>query len=186
MYNNPYDISRIDRQIEDLQRIKASYQNMIPPQPVNNFINTQPTKPLFEARFTNENPADVLVQNKTAFINLKDNKLSIKEIDGEIKEYQIIPPKDEKDIRIQQLENEINILKENYINLQVNTMNTLNNTQPQKNVNSTITQPETTQVTTENNTQLEPVVYDLKNTDYSVNEQQTLGEKISSKLKFKK
>ena len=40
--------------------------------------------------FTTENPSDILVTNKTAFINLKDGKLSIKEVDGEIKEYFLI------------------------------------------------------------------------------------------------
>ena len=35
MYN-PVELSRIDRQIEDLQRLKANYQNM--PQPINNII----------------------------------------------------------------------------------------------------------------------------------------------------
>ena len=106
MYN-PIDIQRIDKQIEDLQRIKASYQGM-PQQPINNIITTatpqqNPTS-FFEARFTTENPSDILVNNKTAFINLKDGKLSIKEVDGEIKEYFLILPKDEKDLKIENLE----------------------------------------------------------------------------------
>lgn len=71
MFYNPVDTSRIDRQIEDLQRLKASYQNPIP-QPINNIINTQQSQPIFEAKFTTENPADILVQNKTAFIDLKN------------------------------------------------------------------------------------------------------------------
>jgi hypothetical protein len=103
MYNP--DISRIDRQIEDLQRIKANYQNL-GQAPINNIINTQ-NQPIFEAKFTTENPSDIYVQNKTAFINLKNGVLTIKEPDGEIKEYGIILPKDEKDIRIEQLERKI-------------------------------------------------------------------------------
>ena len=64
MYN-PMELSRIDRQIEDLQRLRASYQNA--PQPINNIINTpQPAQPIFEAKFTTENPADIYVSNKTA------------------------------------------------------------------------------------------------------------------------
>lgn len=105
MYN-PVDIQRIDRQIEDLQRIKANYQVAAQP-PINNIINTQQSTPIFEARFTNENPSNIFVNNKTAFIDLKNGKLSIKEIDGELKEYDLILPKDEKDIKIENLENKI-------------------------------------------------------------------------------
>lgn len=103
MYN-PIDVNRIDRQIEDLQRIKASYQaNMQPP--INNIITTQNAQqPVFEAKFTTENPSDIFVQNKTAFIDLKNGKLSIKEPDGETKEFFIILPKDEKDLKIENLE----------------------------------------------------------------------------------
>ena len=103
MYN-PIDTTRIDRQIEDLQRLRASYQGMQMPQPINNIISTQQTAPVFEAKFTTENPADILVQNKTAFIDLKNAKLTIKETDGETKEYGLILPKDEKDLKIESLE----------------------------------------------------------------------------------
>lgn len=110
MYNQ-FDINRIDRQIEDLQRMKASYQGLGMQPPINNIITTptptQSIKPLFEARFSSENPSEVLVQNKTAFIDLKNGKLSIKEVDGEIKEYFLILPKDEKDIKIENLESKL-------------------------------------------------------------------------------
>ena len=45
--------------------------------------------------------------NKTAFIDLKNGKLSIKETDGEIKEYFLILPKDEKDLKIENLERKL-------------------------------------------------------------------------------
>ena len=112
MYN-PMEIQRIDRQIEELQRMRANFQNMGMGQPpINNIITTPqtvptPVTPIFEAKFTNENPSDILVQNKTAFINLKDGRLSIKEVDGEIKEYFLILPKDEKDLKIEQLEGKL-------------------------------------------------------------------------------
>jgi hypothetical protein len=104
MYN-PVELQRIDRQIEDLQRMKAAYQNM-QPTPINNIINTQ-NQPVFEAKFTNENPSDIFVQNKTAFIDLKNGVLTVKEPDGEMKQYGIILPKDEKDIKIENLEMKI-------------------------------------------------------------------------------
>ena len=106
MYN-PIDIQRIDRQIEDLQRIKANYQQMSQPAaPINNIINTQ-NQPIFEAKFTNENPSDIYVQNKTAFIDLKNGVLTIKETDGETKQYGLILPKDEKDLKIENLERKL-------------------------------------------------------------------------------
>jgi len=128
MYN-PIELSRIDRQIEDLQRLKASYQNM-PQQPINNIINTPTpvsTQPIFEAKFTTENPADIYVANKTAFIDLKNGKLTIKEIDGEMKEYFLILPKDEKDLKIENLERKIREM-ETKINYSTNTVDTINNT----------------------------------------------------------
>ena len=130
MYN-PMEINRIDRQIEDLQRLKASYQNMPATQPINNIINT-PTpvtaQPIFEAKFTTENPADIYVANKTAFIDLKNGKLSIKETDGEIKEYFLILPKDEKDIKIENLERKIKEMENKISNYSTNTVDTINNT----------------------------------------------------------
>lgn len=105
MYN-PVDLQRIDRQIEDLQRIKANYQQMSQPVPINNIINTQ-NQPVFEAKFTNENPSDIFVSNKTAFIDLKNGVLTVKEPDGEMKQYGIILPKDEKDLKIENLEMKI-------------------------------------------------------------------------------
>ena len=135
MYN-PVEISRIDRQIEDLQRLKANYQAM--PQPINNIINTPTTtQPIFEARFTTENPSDIYVQNKTAFIDLKNGKLSIKEPDGELKEYYIILPKDEKDLKIENLERKLREMETKMNNVYANqqpqqypdmTADTINNT----------------------------------------------------------
>ena len=129
MYN-PMEISRIDRQIEDLQRLKASYQN-IPQQPINNIINTPTpvaTQPIFEAKFTTENPADIYVANKTAFIDLKNGKLTIKEVDGEIKEYFLILPKDEKDLKIENLERKLREMETRINNYSTNTVDTINNT----------------------------------------------------------
>lgn len=201
MYN-PIDISRIDRQIEDLQRLKASYQNMSQP-PINNIIATQPvqqpitpqpiqdTRPKFEARFTTENPSDVYVQNKTAFINLKNNILTIKETDGDTKEYTIVPPKDEKDIRIQQLENEINVIKENYMKLQSNTINNLSNVQSNLQSNQIQHSDPIIQQPIQSNFQPEtipqdnmpkPIIYNNEN-NYTISEQPTLTDKIKSKFK---
>lgn len=192
MMYNPIDMNRIDKQIEDLQRLRANYQGMMMnPPPINNIINQQTQKPLFEAKFTNDNPSDIFVQNKTAFIDLKNNKLTIKEVDGDMKEYGILPPQDEKDIKIQQLEKEIMALKDNYINLQMSTANNQQINSQQINQNSQ--QINQSEIPIENiieqpvtETSLEPMPYNLSPEEYTVTSQPTLSEKISSKLKFKK
>ena len=94
-------INQIDRQIEDLQRIKEQYKQ--PVQPINNIINTNTNgyemKPLKD-----ENIEDIYVQNKTIFKN--DKQMIIKDVDGSIEKYEIkkIYPLDEKDLRISELE----------------------------------------------------------------------------------
>ena len=171
MYNNFMDISRIDRQIDDLQRLKASYQNMQPQQPINNIITSQPiqnTQPIFEAKFTNENPSDVLVQNKTAFIDLKNGKLSIKEVDGEIKEYGLILPKDEKDLKIEELENKMKKLENSYNELLMKNSN-LNNIQPSMSPNII--------VPTESYVDNTPVISTLEPYDLSVDAKQISPKK---------
>lgn len=140
MYN-PIDIQRIDRQIEDLQRIKANYQQMSQPAaPINNIINTQ-NQPIFEAKFTNENPSDVYVQNKTAFIDLKNGVLTIKETDGEMKQYGLILPKDEKDLKIENLERKLQEMELRLNEHSEPTKPIINEQQPVTNDNGNVTKP---------------------------------------------
>ena len=70
----------------------------------------------FEARMIakDDKPSEIIVQRKTAFICLENALLTIKEINGDIKEYQIILPKTPEQIeneelkaRIEQLEKEL-------------------------------------------------------------------------------
>ena len=131
MYNP--DLIRIDRQIEDLQRMKNAYQNMSQPAPINNIINTQQNQAIFEAKFTNENPSDIFVSVKTAFIDLKNGVLTVKEPDGEMKQYGIILPKDEKDLKIESLEQKIQEM-EMRLNEHAEPIRTITNEQ-QSNVN---------------------------------------------------
>lgn len=131
MYNP--DLIRIDRQIEDLQRMKNAYQNMSQPAPINNIINTQQNQTIFEAKFTNENPSDIFVSVKTAFIDLKNGVLTVKEPDGEMKQYGIILPKDEKDLKIESLEQKIQEM-EMRLNEHTEPIRTITNEQ-QPNVN---------------------------------------------------
>lgn len=110
MYNplNPYSnpMERIDNQIKELQNLKKSYQTM-PQQPMNVFnVGGNAPQIDFEARILNENekPDEILVSRKTAFIDLKNGKLYIKELNGEIKSYDVILPKTPEQLKIEELE----------------------------------------------------------------------------------
>ena len=90
--------------------LKARYNQP----PVTNIINTQPNTNELEAKFinNNENVEDIIVSRRTLFIDENNQQICIKEINGDIsKKYQIIVPKDEKDIKIENLENKIKELE---------------------------------------------------------------------------
>ena len=113
MYNpyNPYinPMDRIDNQIKELENLKKNYQNLPQQQPIQNIINTNSQNIDFEARILNENEKtdEILIQRKTAFIDLFKGKLSIKELNGDIKEYKIELPKTEDQLKIEQLERKL-------------------------------------------------------------------------------
>lgn len=83
-------------------------------QPIQNIINTQaPLNNLFMAQYLKENEKaeEMFVNHKTAFIDLYNKSLKIKDIDGTITTYGLVLPKDEKDIKIEELEKQIQELK---------------------------------------------------------------------------
>ena len=83
-------------------------------QPIQNIINTQmPINDMFMAQFVKENEQieNIFVNQKTAFIDLKNKQMKIKEMNGNITTYGLILPKDEKDLKIEFLEKQINELK---------------------------------------------------------------------------
>lgn len=67
----------------------------------------------FEARMVTkeDNPKDIIIQRKTAFICLENALLTIKEINGDIKEYQIILPKTKEQIENEELKKKIKELE---------------------------------------------------------------------------
>lgn len=102
MYNVPY------------YGYRGEFNQQPQQQPIQNIINTQmPFKELFMAQYLNENEKveDIFVNNKTAFIDLKNKELKIKEINGNITTYGLILPKDEKDEKIEELQRQILELK---------------------------------------------------------------------------
>ena len=110
-YNNPYNnpMDRIDNQIRELENLKKGYQNL-PQQPTNIFnVGNNTPQINFEARMIEENekPEEILVQRRTAFIDLKKGLLSIKEINGDIKEFKIELPKTPEQLKIEELERKV-------------------------------------------------------------------------------
>lgn len=123
-YNNNF-FNPNQNMINQLLRQKDNIENMInqysqPQQaPVQNIINTASSIE-FEARIleNEEDPMNIAVTRKTLFVDEKNKKVLIKELDGSIsKQYEIIVPLDEKDIRIKTLEQEIEKLKQDVINM---------------------------------------------------------------------
>lgn len=100
--------------INQLMRQKENIDNMIqqysqPPTPVQNIINTGFGTD-FEAKILNDNEEieNILINRRTMFLDKKNKKLCIKEVDGSIsEEYEIVLPLDEKDKKILELEKKI-------------------------------------------------------------------------------
>lgn len=102
--------------INQLMKQKDSIDNMInqySQPPVQNIINAMPSTE-FEARILKdtEDINAIFITKRTMFLDKKNKKIIIKEIDGRVsEEYDIILPLDEKDKRIQALEQELKDLK---------------------------------------------------------------------------
>lgn len=111
-YGNPID--RIDNQIKELENLRKNYQNMPQQQPIQNIINTNGSQMEFEARILNENenPNEILVQRKTMFFEPKKGKLYIKELNGDIKEYDVILPKTKEQLKIEELERRLSVYEQ--------------------------------------------------------------------------
>lgn len=99
-------LRNIDRQIEDLQSIRNNFIQSQRQQPITNIINTQmPQNSGFDARILNENenPSEILINNKTMFFDPFKGKLTIKEINGDFKEYDVVLPKTKEQLQIEEL-----------------------------------------------------------------------------------
>lgn len=109
-------MNEIDRNIEYLNRLKNNYRSA-QPNPINIFNNTNPNVVDFEAKIidANTNPIDVIIYRRTAFICFEKGLLTIKEVNGDMREYKIEVPKSPEQIeneklkeRIKELESELN------------------------------------------------------------------------------
>ena len=105
IYNNTPMMNQLMRNKEQLDNLIQQYNQ---PTPIQNFINTIGAE--FEAKIlTNgEDVSNIMINRKTLFVDEKNHKVLVKELDGTIsKEYEIIVPKDEKDLRIEELERKL-------------------------------------------------------------------------------
>lgn len=105
--------------INQLMRQKDNIENMLnqynqPQAPVQNIINTV-TGTEFEARIVNEDEQveNIYINKRTMFLDKKNKKVLIKELDGKIsEEYEIVIPLDEKDRKIMELEKRLKEMEE--------------------------------------------------------------------------
>lgn len=107
MYNNQYMLDRLARQKEEIDNMMRNYQTPM------NVFNVGGSQVDFEARMISkdENPNEIIVQRRTAFICLEEPKLTIKELNGDIKEYEIIIPKTPDQLENEKLKEKIKELE---------------------------------------------------------------------------
>ena len=123
--NSPGLINQLYRQRENIENMINQYtQNTMQP-PVQNIINTSSDIDVKYLK-ANEDVTNVLISKKTLFIDENKCKIFIKELDGTIsKTYDIVVPKDEKDLKIEELENKLKELEER-VNVQSTKSNITN------------------------------------------------------------
>ena len=110
MYQNSYMLDNLTRQREKIDDMIRNYQQ---PTPMNVF-NVGNNQVDFEARLIgkDEKPGEIMVQRKTAFISLDNATLTIKEVNGDIKEYEIVIPKTPEQIENEELKKKVKELEE--------------------------------------------------------------------------
>lgn len=114
-YNNIAMMNQLYRQKENIENMINQYSQNVAQPPVQNIINTAGTTSEIDVKFlkNNEDVSNIIISKKTLFIDENNAKISIKETDGTIsKVYDIIIPKDEKDLKIEELEKKLRELEE--------------------------------------------------------------------------
>ena len=96
MYNNTYNLERLNRQKDEIENLIRNYQQTNQP------INIQDT---YEVKKLNESDEaeNIFIKNNTIFLG--SNRMQIKKLDGTIEKYNIEKyyPIDEKDEKIKEL-----------------------------------------------------------------------------------
>ena len=114
-YNYNGLMNQLYRQKDNIENMIAQYSQGLMNQqaPVQNIINTSNSSDT-EIKFINKDDdiSNIIITKKTLFIDEFKNKISLKELDGTIsKTYDIIVPKDEKDLKIEELEKKLEELE---------------------------------------------------------------------------
>ena len=116
MYNNSFNIERLNRQRDEIDNLIKTYQNINSQPPVNNFINTgfqNQQDNVFELKKLNDNDEaeNILITHDSIFIG--GNRMQIKKLDGTIEKYTIEKyyPIDERDEKIKELNKKVEELE---------------------------------------------------------------------------
>lgn len=111
-------MNQLLRQRDNIDNLINQYSQPLftqPQAPVQNIINTNSTPSVeMEARYlkSGESVNDILINNKTLFIDEEHSKIYIKDVNGSIiKNYDIVIPKDAKDLKIEELESKLKELE---------------------------------------------------------------------------
>lgn len=111
-------MNQLLRQRDNIDNLINQYSQPLftqPQAPVQNIINTNSASPIeMEAKYlkSGESVNDILISNKTLFIDENNSKIYIKDVNGSIaKTYDIVIPKDEKDLKIEELEEKLRKLE---------------------------------------------------------------------------
>ena len=130
-YNYNGLMNQLYRQKDNIENMIAQYsQGALNQQaPVQNIINTSNSANDVEIKYLNkdEDLSNIIITKRTMFIDEYNNKISLKELDGTVsKTYTIVVPKDEKDLKIEELEKKLEEL-EGKINDKSTNVNVTNN-----------------------------------------------------------
>ena len=126
-------INQLYRQKENIENMITQYAQNLQQPPVQNIINTSNNTSDTDVKYLNNNEdvSNIIINKKTLFIDEKNSKILIKETDGTIsKVYNIIVPKDEKDLKIEELENKLKELEERVNDQSTKSVITVNDVKP--------------------------------------------------------
>ena len=118
MYNNPYfnvynpqaNIDKLNEQINNLEKMKAQMQQ---PPAINQTFQLAPTKDVIKYASSIDEVQRDMVIGDTPYFSKDMSVVWIKNVKGEIKTYELneIIPRDEKDIKIEILQSQIEELR---------------------------------------------------------------------------
>ena len=105
MYNNDYNLDRLNRQKSEIESLIRNYQQSS--QPLTNI------QEMYEVKILNESDEaeNIFIKNNTIFLG--SNRMQIKKLDGTIEKYNIDKyyPVDEKDEKIKELNKKVEELE---------------------------------------------------------------------------